>query len=191
MSAEVYQKAWHGLNVQESYKEAIDDSVYQGLHPHSLNNKGGLIRVSLPPSVKTEADAFDYVDKLLEQPAYRDKWGSMFYVEIPNAVVKNVSVISGVKSVKNTKNGAKKWVNVFTVTYRKMFEGNQDSKDFTTKQAANDFAKEKALMGFSVSLDIAKKLSDPSLANIAKIEPVYKTVKQKQNLFVFFGFYPN
>ena len=117
--------------------------------------------------------------------------GSMFYVEIPNAVVKNVSVISGVKSVKNTKNGAKKWVNVFTVTYRKMFEGNQDSKDFTTKQAANDFAKEKALMGFSVSLDIAKKLSDRSLANIAKIEPVYKTVKQKQNLFVFFGFYPN
>ena len=41
MGAQVYQKAWHGLNVQESYKEAIDDSVDQGLHPHSLNNKGG------------------------------------------------------------------------------------------------------------------------------------------------------
>lgn len=190
MGAQVYQKAWHGINVQEAYKEAIDDSVYQGLHPHALRNKGGLSRVSLPASVKTEALAFDYVDKLLEKDAYCDKWGNMFYVEIPNHTVKNVSVIGGVKTVKNIKTGVKKWVNVFTVTYRKLFEGNQESKDFTTKQAANDFAKEKALLGFSVSLDIAKKLSDPTLANVFKMEPAFKTVKQKQSLFIFFGFYP-
>lgn len=191
MGASVYQKAWHGITVQEAYKEATEDSVYQGLHPHALYNKGGLTRVSLPATIKSEVDAFDHIDKLMELDAYSDKWSNMFYVELPNAVVKDVSVISGVKSVKNTKTGAKKWVNVFTVTYRKIFEGNQDSKDFTTKQAANDFAKEKALLGFSVSLDVAKKLSDPSLANVAKMEPAYKTVKQKQSLFIFFGFYPN
>lgn len=190
MGAQVYQKAWHGLNVQEAYKEAIDDSVYQGLHPHALHNKGGLTRVSLPASVKTEAAAFDHVDKLLEQADYGDKWGNMFYVEIPNHTVKNVLVICGVKTVKNTKTGAKKWVNVFTVTYRKLFEGNEGSKDFTNKKSANDFAKELTLLGLSVSIDIAKKLSDPTLANVCKMEPTFKSVKQKQSLFIFFGFYP-
>lgn len=190
MGAQVYQKSWHGLNVKEAYNEATDDSVYQGLHPHALNNKGGLSRVSLPSNIKSEAAAFDYVDKLLEQDAYGDKWGSMFYIEIPNHVVKNVSVISGVKTVKNTKTGVKKWVNVFTVSYRKVFESNEGSKDFTSKPDAVAFAKEKTLQGFTVVMDIAKKLSDPSLATVFRMEPTYKTIKQKQSLFIFFGFYP-
>lgn len=190
MGAQLYQKAWTGVTVKEAYDESTEDSVYQGLHPHALSNKGGLSRVDLPANIKSESAAFDYVDKLLEKDAYCDKWGSMFYVEIPNAVVKNVSVVAGVKTVKNTKTGVKKWINVFTVSFRKICEANEGSKDFTTKPAATAFAKEKALEGFTVTIDIAKKLNDPALATVCKIEPTYKTIKQKQSLFIFFGFYP-
>lgn len=190
MGSQIYQKAWHGLNVQEAYKDATYDSVQQGLHPHALHNKGGLIRVSLPASVKSEADAFDHIDKLLEQPAYGDKWGNMFYVEIPNATVKEVSIVSGVKTIKNEQKGVKKWINVITVKFHIPCEHNHQEKEFTDKKLANDFAKEKVLQGFYVSIETAKKLSDPGLANICKMEPTYKRVKQKQNLYIFFGFYP-
>lgn len=190
MGAQVFQRAWFGLDAKTAYKEATEDAVYNGLHPNALHGKGGLSRVSLPANIKNEASAFDYIDKLMEQNAYNDKWGNMFYVEIPNATVKEVSVISGVKTIKNEKKGVKKWINVITVKFHIPCEHNHQEKEFTDIKSANDFAKEKVLQGFYVSIETAKKLSDPGLANICKMEPTYKRVKQKQNLYIFFGFYP-
>jgi len=190
MGAQVFQRSWFGLDAKIAYKEAVDEAVYDGLHPNALHGKGGLSRVILPAKVKDEVAAYEHIDKLLDQNAYNDKWGSMFYVEIPNAAIKEVSVISGVKTIKNEKKGVKKWINVITVKFHIPCENNHQEKEFTDKKAATDFAKEKVLQGFYVNLENSKKLSDPGLANICKMEPTYKRVKQKQSLFIFFGFYP-
>lgn len=190
MGAQVFQRSWFGLDAKIAYKEAVDEAVYDGLHPNALHGKGGLSRVILPAKVKDEVAAYEHIDKLLDQNAYNDKWGSMFYVEIPNAAIKEVSVISGVKTIKNEKKGVKKWINVITVKFHIPCEHNHQEKEFTDKKAATDFAKEKVLQGFYVNLENSKKLSDPGLANICKMEPTYKRVKQKQSLFIFFGFYP-
>lgn len=192
MGAYDFTASGYGVNVREVYDSVCQDSIDNGTHPNHLRQKGQLKQVALPAKA-TIKNIYDLADEYLQKPQYSDKYGPMYYFEIPNARKVKVKVPSGAVVKKNTSKGVRKWETVYTVTYEefKYERWNNVTKDFKTSALATAFAKELAVKGTHSTIDIAKKLSDPKLARLANVEPKLKEVMQKQSLFVFFSFLPS
>lgn len=192
MGAYDFTASGYGANVNEVYESVCQDSIDNGTHPNHLRGKGQLKKVALPANA-TIKNIHDLADGYLQKPQYSDKYGPMYYFELPNAKKAKVRVPSGAVVKKNTAKGVRKWETVYSVTYEefKFQNWNKVSKDFKTNALAAAFAKELAAKGVHSVIDIAKKLSDPKLARLASVEPKMKEVTQKQSLFVFFSFLPS
>ncbi len=192
MGAYNFTSYGHGINVHDVYEDVFDQAISNGIHPNHLRNKGQLKKVALPEKANKK-NIYDIAEDYLEKDSYQDKYGPMYYFEIPNAISVKTKVISGSTVNKSSEKGSIKWETVYTVSYEEFKHGQffAVNKDFKTNPLATAFAKELAMNGLHSTINISKKPSNAKLSQLATVAPKYKEVTQKQSLFVFFSVLPS
>lgn len=187
MGARDFQFVAQGLSAVKAYNEFVEEQMYQYGQNSGFRMKGGVQEVSLPANIKTKAKIEKYINELLGQNRYGDKYGPAFYIVQHNTGKKEFDEVVGATVAKAPQTKAKEWKTIFAIEYFQ--DPLPKREEFSTQALALEKAKKLAEKGLRVELSVEKKLVSGSKL-ICHVEPKTKKVKKPVNTYYFFGFVP-
>lgn len=187
MGARDFQFVAQGLSAVKAYNEFVEEQMYQYGQNSGFRMKGGVQEVSLPANIKTKAKIEKYINELLGQNRYGDKYGPAFYIVQHNTGKKEFDEVVGSAVVKAPQKKAKEWKTIFVIEYYQ--DPLTRREEFATQALALEKAKQISAKGIIVEISVEKKLVSGTKL-ICRVEPKTKKVKKSVNTYYFFGFVP-